>query len=127
MGLRIGQNIKKIRELRNYDQTYMAERLSIAQRTYSDIENDKINIDNDRLKNIATILEVDPITLVTFDERILFKESPQSGLFNTYHTSSKETELYERQIKSLQEQIKFMKEEIIFLRSKFDGDTNSDN
>lgn len=117
MGLRIGANIRKVRELKNYSQDYMADCLSIAQRTYSDIENDKINIDAERLKKISEILEVDPMVLVAFDERILFHESPQSGVFNTYHTSAKEVELYERQITDLKEQVGFLKGEISFLKS----------
>jgi transcriptional regulator with XRE-family HTH domain len=49
--------IKKYRELKNYTQEYMAEKLDISQNTYSKIENGGIKLTVDRLKQISDILE----------------------------------------------------------------------
>lgn len=40
--LQVGQKIKKIRELRNYTQEYMAEQLGMSQTGYGNIERDEI-------------------------------------------------------------------------------------
>jgi len=63
----IGNNIKKIRELRNFSQDHMAQKLGISQPEYSRIENDLVKIDADRLKKIAVILKVQIDLLYDFD------------------------------------------------------------
>lgn len=49
--------IKKYREMKNYTQEYMADKLNISQNTYSKIESGGIKLTVDRLKQIADILE----------------------------------------------------------------------
>lgn len=66
--MNIGANIRKIRELKNYKQEYMATRLSIAQKTYSLIENDKINLSFSRLAEISQILEVSITDIINLEE-----------------------------------------------------------
>ncbi len=63
-------NIKKLRELRGYTQSYMAEELKITQGAYSLIENGKSKLDVQKLEEIAVILNVDLNTLLNPD---LFK------------------------------------------------------
>ena len=75
----IGLNIRNLRELRNYTQTYLAERLGISQRAYSSIENNACNLSIGRIALIASILEVDLNDLVNFDaEKFLSKKSINS-------------------------------------------------
>ena len=62
--------IKKYRELKNYTQDYMAEKLDISQNTYSKIENGGIKLTVHRLKQISDILE-------TTVEEIINGENPQ--------------------------------------------------
>lgn len=38
MPMDIGTKIRKLRELRNYNQEYMSQKLDISQKAYSDIE-----------------------------------------------------------------------------------------
>ncbi|HXA02953.1 MAG TPA: helix-turn-helix transcriptional regulator, partial [Cytophagaceae bacterium] len=40
----VGSKIKKIRELRNYTQEYMADRLQMSQSGYSKIETDEVDV-----------------------------------------------------------------------------------
>jgi transcriptional regulator with XRE-family HTH domain len=56
--MKIGKNIRSIRELKNYKQEYMADQLGITQRAYSKIENDEVAINVDKLYDIANILQV---------------------------------------------------------------------
>jgi len=57
--MNIGDNIKKIRELKNYSQEYVAQELGISQSTYARIESGTIVPKIDRLQRIAEILEID--------------------------------------------------------------------
>ena len=58
-------NIRKIREYRNYTQDYLAAKLRISQNAYSKIELGYSNITLSRLIEIAAILEVSLIEIIT--------------------------------------------------------------
>lgn len=72
MNTSIGQKIKKVRELRNYTQEYMAEKLGLSQNGYGKMEREDSDISVTRLTQIAEILEVNLLDLLTFDENKLF-------------------------------------------------------
>jgi len=99
----------------------MANKIGISQKAYSNIENDKTSVDADRLKVIAGVLEINPVHLITFDEKMLFNECQDFGVFNfnTIHNaaSKKEVELYEQHIAQLKEENTFLRKEIDFLRN----------
>ena len=76
MGFQIGENIRKVHELRNYTQEYMAQQLGISQKTYSKIEHDRTKLDKEQLNSIARILDIDPVKLLTFDEKVLLNKAP---------------------------------------------------
>jgi len=121
----IGGNIKKLREFRGYTQEYMAQELNISQKTYSNIESDRGKVNKGQIEHIAKILEVNPIHLMTYDDKIVFNNDncPQAGMFNTHNTntynatSEIERELYEKRITDMKERITELKEEVTFLRS----------
>lgn len=79
----LGLNIRKIRELKNYSQNYLADKLSISQSSYSDIENNKQTISKESLKAISEILQVSPEMIKHFDEKVVFNLCSQSGNLNT--------------------------------------------
>ncbi|MFA6059136.1 MAG: helix-turn-helix transcriptional regulator [Taibaiella sp.] len=54
----VGNNIKKIRLLRNYTQKYMAQILSMSHANYGKMENGIIGISQERIEKIAGILGV---------------------------------------------------------------------
>jgi len=68
----IGTNIRKLRELRNYTQTYISGKLNISLSGYSKIERNQTEISVKRLQQIAEILETDIITILSFDFEIIF-------------------------------------------------------
>jgi len=64
--MQIGDNIKEIREIeKNYKRSYIAERLGISTRAYSNIENNITDITLQRLEEIADILECTPLYILT--------------------------------------------------------------
>lgn len=126
----IGENIRKVRELKGFSQDYMASQLSISQKAYSNIENGKRKIDKDLVEQLAGILDVAPLSLVTFDEKILFSNCNQPGLFTTQHMhwmADKERDSYEKRLEEQQslyeKRITELKEEITFLRSLIKKDS----
>lgn len=67
----IGHKIKNIRELKNLTQEYMAERLDISQSAYSKLEKES-NISDEKLQQIAEVLEVKPEDIKEFDSQKYF-------------------------------------------------------
>ena len=93
----------------------IAERLSISQRAYSDLENDKTQLDIERLETLAKIFEIEPVDLLTFDENKIFNNvfnDPANGYFADKIIS----ENFESERQSYQSQINHLKEEVAFLR-----------
>ena len=68
----IADNIRKMRELRNLTQEYMASELGITQAGYSKIESGATDIAFSKIEEIAAILKVSPADLVAFDSQKYF-------------------------------------------------------
>lgn len=68
----VGMKIRKLRELRNYTQEYMALNLNITQTAYCKIEKEESRLTISRLKEISAVLEVESLQILTFDERLFF-------------------------------------------------------
>jgi len=120
MEFELGQKIRKIRELKGFSQEYMAERLDISQKVYSNIENDKRKLDKEILEKIAGVLEIHPNDLLSFDDRMLFYscDKPAWYMKSVIHgLPDKERKLYEERIDELKEVIKDLKETNSFLKS----------
>lgn len=64
---KLGKNIRKVRELRDFDQHYLASQLGISQSQYSKIEKGIKEISLSLLERIATVLQVDRGVLEDFD------------------------------------------------------------
>jgi transcriptional regulator with XRE-family HTH domain len=79
----IGLSIKKLRELKNYTQAYMASQLNLSVSGYGKIERDETEITINRLKEIARILDVNEQTILGFNENIVFNMSNN----NTAHAN----------------------------------------
>lgn len=82
----IGKNIKKLRELKNYTQGYMAEQLDMSIPGYSKIENDKTDITLSKITAIAEILETDLSTILNFDAKNVFHQcNNQNSVITGYN------------------------------------------
>ena len=103
--MNIGNNIKVIRELKNYTQDYMANKLNTSQGNYSQIENGTVTPNIDRLQSIADILEVDLSTLLS-TTNVYFnfhKVANQSGYIINQNNTNIDTEMIR---KIIQEELK---------------------
>jgi len=65
--VKLGENINKLRELKNYTQQYLADELGISLSGYGKIERDQTEITMARLLEIAKILEIDLFSLIHFN------------------------------------------------------------
>lgn len=104
----IKNKIKNIRELKNYTQEYMAEKLGVTQAGYSKIEKGKTSLSYEKLVEIGRILDVSVEDIISFDYDRYFNSFNRingnnngSILINTENTSTMK-ELYEDKIRLLE-------------------------
>ncbi len=110
-------NLKKIRELKNITQEFMAKELNISQSQYQRIETGEGKMKEDVINKVAKIFEVSPETLYDFDEKSIFQSGNTNaivnkinhGTMNFYQIDSKLEALYEDKIRHLEEQIELLK------------------
>jgi transcriptional regulator with XRE-family HTH domain len=110
--MEIGVKIKKIRELKNYTQEYMAELLHVSQPTYSRFEKDDSDITISQLENISKILDIKLEDLINFNEKQVLNnyslgQANQAHIINQY-MSDNERKLYEDKIKLLEEKVAWL-------------------
>ncbi|MFN8437069.1 MAG: helix-turn-helix transcriptional regulator [Cytophagales bacterium] len=109
--MKVGGKIKKIRELRNFTQEYMAEKLNISQSTYSRFEKNDYDITVSQLNNIAEQLGVSTEELLNFNEKTIF-----NNYGNQYQVAQKIEnhgieeikKLYEDKIQLLEDKIRLL-------------------
>lgn len=80
--MKIGDNIKEIRETeKNFKRSFVAEKLSISTRAYSNIENNVADITINRLQEIADIFECSPLYILNY------KQSKKE-FYNYFHNNN---------------------------------------
>jgi transcriptional regulator with XRE-family HTH domain len=122
--MHIGQKIKKIRELRNLTQEYLANQIGMRQESYSKIETNRHSVTMEKLEKIAETLGMNVQDLINFDEqRVLFniqnnnQQDAQIGYFQEVETLkalydkmlSQQTQLYDKIIQQQREEIAFLR------------------
>lgn len=70
--MNIGDNIKKLRELKNITREIMCEKLDISMSGYSKIERGETDLTISRIEQIAEILEVDMSQILNFNASQVF-------------------------------------------------------
>src|SRR5690554_4847399 len=65
----IEEKIKNFRELKNFTQEYMAEKLGISQAAYSKIESGATKLSYSKIVDIAKVFEVQVEELLAFDSQ----------------------------------------------------------
>jgi transcriptional regulator with XRE-family HTH domain len=125
-----GQKLRLLREFRNYSQEYIAEKLGITQHTYSRIENNQTKLTTGRLEQLAAILSIPPLELLSEKEPVIHFSDPPSQPAATAAPAQPCVEdhwremtdntrrLYEQVIGSKDERIGFLENEIRVLREE---------
>lgn len=105
MTLEIGHKIRKVRELKNFTQEYVAQKAGISAQAYSKIESGKSKLNIDRFVEIAAALEVAPEYILNFDEQAVISGTlPKRNL-----PRDEKTEKY---IRHLEEEVSFLREKL---------------
>jgi transcriptional regulator with XRE-family HTH domain len=120
MDLKIGNRIRKVREIKGYSQENLASELGMSITGYGKIERDEVSINMDRLQQISKVLEVGVETIIGFDENVAFNNfnSKIEQQIGRYDMPMEMKKLYEENIQLLKEKINYLEQEIIFLKGK---------
>ncbi|WP_349677723.1 MULTISPECIES: helix-turn-helix transcriptional regulator [unclassified Flavobacterium] len=109
----LGHKIKKLRELKDLTQEYMAQELGLNQSAYSKIESGASDVSFSKLEKIATVLGLKLEDILSFNEQLVFNvmnnQNGQNGLVINNSVSENEKGLYTGQISSLKEEVAHLK------------------
>lgn len=111
--MEIGTKVKKLRELKNFTQEFMANALEMTPSGYGKIERNETEVSYQKLEKIADILGIKVEDIINFNESFIFNvmhnQTGNGYVVNHISTSDNEKKLYEQIIAQ-------QKEEIISLR-----------
>jgi transcriptional regulator with XRE-family HTH domain len=113
MELNIGENIKKLRELKNLTREDLAQKLKMSLSNYSKIERGEIDLTISRAQQIAKVLDVEISNILNFDASQVFNISNnklvQDAGAKAEHMHFHNDDYKEKYIKMLEDEIKRLK------------------
>ncbi len=89
--MKLGNKIKKIRELKGIQPKEIANFLKVTPQAYGKIERDETNVNDEKLEKIAQFFKLTADDIRNFDESIYFTNITNSKVFgvnNTYQENS---------------------------------------
>jgi transcriptional regulator with XRE-family HTH domain len=111
--MKINQKIKKLRELKNLTQEYVASAIGISQGAYSRLELGESEINFSRLEKISVVLHMKPEEIIAFNDKALLdiiSNEPEKELASTKIAMTEgEKQLYIQQIELLKEEVHYLK------------------
>jgi len=109
------EKIYAIRQIREFSQEYIANKLGISQRAYSKLERGETKLDWERIKKIASILEVDPLELIKDDSTLLIDANGK--LAKNKMTKRKTEVLNELLLHEKDKRIELLESQVALLKS----------
>jgi transcriptional regulator with XRE-family HTH domain len=73
--MNIGYKVRIYREVKGFKQEHIAEKLNITQSYYSKLEAKGDKMTFEQLKVISRVFDVDPMDILSFDEKHVFSKS----------------------------------------------------
>lgn len=112
--MEIGTKVKKLRELRNFTQEFMAASLEMTPSGYGKIERNESEVTYQKLEKIAEVLGIKIEDIVNFNEKMVFNimnnnNSNNGYVVNNNSISDNEKRLYEQLIEQLREENRLLK------------------
>jgi transcriptional regulator with XRE-family HTH domain len=112
--IELGENIRKIRELKGFSQQNLADEIKVDQKTISRIEKGEISPKFETLVSISKVLSVNISQILSFNESLIFNnynQYQQGGNYNAYINTEieKVEELYKQLLKEKDEVIALLK------------------
>jgi transcriptional regulator with XRE-family HTH domain len=122
--LKIGNKIRKIRELKGLTREYVADELNISPRSYADIENETVNITLRRLVDIATVFNCELEEILSFTSHKFFNfyvsENKGTNINHTENSVVNELTIIEKIENSKNETIKILENQVAYLQKQLD-------
>lgn len=120
----ISEKIRRVRELKNLTQEFMAEKLNMSQSGYSKIESGQSTVSFAKLHEIAEILELSPEDLITFDSQKFSNsfnnvKGSNNGSVVVDMNSAEFKALYESKIALLEKLLRMAEAELERLKDKY--------
>lgn len=115
----INENIKRIRELKEYTQEYMALMLNITQTSYNRIEKGKSPLSCDKLEEIVSIFEMDLISIIKFESSLYKSDFIKPKVSLEQCDLSKIETLYRDKIALLEKLLAITDRELIKYKNKY--------
>lgn len=124
--MELGTKIKKLRELRNFTQEHMAQKLHMSQSGYSKIERDETEVSYQRLQQIAEVLDVSVEAITAFNEKIVFSQMNNqhatAGYIINQNFSEQQSKMYEMIIQQQKDEITHLRKMIETLQDRVKGE-----
>jgi transcriptional regulator with XRE-family HTH domain len=116
----LGHKIRKIRELKDLTQGFVADELGISQQAYSKLERGETDVSLENTEKIAEIFGITTAELFSFDERVVFNiMHNQTGIHqNILHQTVTESDYLKEKIAAMEKEIAYLKEIVDLLRVK---------
>ena len=113
--IRFGKKIRKLRELKNMTQEYVAKRIEMSISGYGKIERGESNLSLNKMEKISKIIGFDIEEIVQFDEEDLLTNVKARNLGEGGDTNmpNQEVKLLEQIIVQLKEENAFLKKIIL--------------
>lgn len=117
--MKVGEKIKKLRELKNYTQQHVADELELSLSGYGKIERDETDISISRLEKIAAVLGVDISSILNFDEKNIFNfNNNQNAMVSLHDQHINQMELIDKMIHQYKQENQYLKDLILKLTPK---------
>jgi transcriptional regulator with XRE-family HTH domain len=110
----LGENVRKIRELKGFSQQNLADEIKVDQKTISRIEKGDLSPKFETLVAISKALSINLSQILSFNENLIFNsysQYQQGGQFVAYNNTEidKVEELYKQLLKEKDEVIALLK------------------
>jgi len=128
--MKIGGNIRKIREINDLNQESVAKMLGMSTVAYGRIERDETEVSLNRVEQIAKVLNTDISTLLNFDSKYNINMQNNKGTIYTSVNNGTVNTLNEsllNTVAKLNEDIVRLNDIIIQLNRKNEKNFNSDD
>jgi transcriptional regulator with XRE-family HTH domain len=118
--MKLGKKIKKLRELKNFTQEHVAEKISMTQSNYSKVENDTVDITFSKLMEISSVLGLSVEDIIGFNESLVFnlRNNRKANGLVINQISPNEKKVYDEYIGTLKTENAYLKMMIKKLLSK---------
>lgn len=116
--MEIHKKIRVMREINQWSQEEMAEKLGMSPNGYAKIERGQSNINLEKLKQIATIFNIDPVELISTERSFFFSigNNNNHNYIATNETLALENQSLKLLLEAKTDEIRALKEMIQLLK-----------